>query len=203
MNPVSLLPHLVFLLLTLCSVSRMDMKFWHSTVITASLSMFLWYIFLSCTVTWEQYDLDVDFIWNVMAHTQKPDLVFWRNGRVHWNRQGRQFSRLLAAEMCASALVMLDIPCSEVVWRVLATHSIRQFPLHFASHASPCAIMFQLDSTMFRARLILDIHSLCYKNYKAVVMNTQGSVRPDWLTLGSNSYGPDAPRPYKRALCAP
>ena len=30
--------------------------------------------------------------------------------------------------------------------RVLATHSIRQFPLHFPSHASPCAIMFQLDS---------------------------------------------------------
>jgi hypothetical protein len=31
--------------------------------------------------------------------------------------------------------------------RVLATHSIRQFPLHFPSCASPCAITFQLDST--------------------------------------------------------
>jgi hypothetical protein len=31
--------------------------------------------------------------------------------------------------------------------RVLATHSIRQFPLHFPSRASPCAITFQLDST--------------------------------------------------------
>ena len=30
--------------------------------------------------------------------------------------------------------------------RALATHSIRQFPLHFPSRASPCAIMFQLDS---------------------------------------------------------
>jgi len=27
--------------------------------------------------------------------------------------------------------------------RVLATHSIRQFPLHFPSRASPCAITFQ------------------------------------------------------------
>ena len=27
----------------------------------------------------------------------------------------RQFSRLLAAEVCASAVVMLDTPCSEVV----------------------------------------------------------------------------------------
>jgi len=32
---------------------------------------------------------------NVMAHAQKPDLVFRRNGRVHLNRRRRQFSRLL------------------------------------------------------------------------------------------------------------
>jgi hypothetical protein len=81
-----------------------------------------------------------------MAHAQKPDFVFRRNGRVHLNGQGRQFSRLLAAEVCVSAVVMLDTPCSEVVWRVLATHSIRQFPLHFPSCASPCATTFQLDS---------------------------------------------------------
>jgi hypothetical protein len=30
---------------------------------------------------------------------------------------------------------------------VLATHSIRQFPLHFPSLSSPCAITFQLKST--------------------------------------------------------
>ena len=89
----------------------------------------------------------VDCVWNVMAHVQKPDFVFRRNGRVHLNRRGRQFSRLLAAEVWASVVVMLDTPCSEVVWRVLATHSIRQFPLQFPSRASPCAITFQLDST--------------------------------------------------------
>ena len=43
-------------------------------------------------------------------------------------------------------VVMLDTPCFEVVWRVLATNSIRQFPLHFPSRASPCAITFQLES---------------------------------------------------------
>jgi hypothetical protein len=69
--------------------------------------------------------------WNVMAHVQKPDFVFRRNGRVHLNRRGLQFSRLPAAEVCASAVVMLDTPCSEVVWRVLPAHSIRQFPLQF------------------------------------------------------------------------
>jgi len=40
------------------------------------------------------------------------------------------------------------IPCSEVVWRVLATHCIRQFSLHFFSRVSPCAIIFQLDFTI-------------------------------------------------------
>jgi len=84
-----------------------------------------------------------------MAHAQKPDFVFFvRNGQVHLNRcGGRQFSRLPAADLCASAVVMLDTPCSEVVWRVLATHCFRQFPLHFPSCASPCAITFQLEST--------------------------------------------------------
>jgi hypothetical protein len=54
-------------------------------------------------------------VWNVMAHAQKQDFVFRRNGRDHLNRQGRQFSRLLAAEVCASTVVMLDTPSSEVV----------------------------------------------------------------------------------------
>jgi hypothetical protein len=51
-----------------------------------------------------------------MAYTQKPDFVFRQNGRVHLNRRGCQFSWLLAVEVCASVVVMLDAPCSEVVW---------------------------------------------------------------------------------------
>jgi len=89
----------------------------------------------------------LDCVWNVMAHAQKPDFVFRRNERVHLNRRGHQFSRLLAGEVCASAVVMLGTPCFEVVCRVLATHSIRHFLLHFPSLASPCATTFQLDST--------------------------------------------------------
>ena len=85
--------------------------------------------------------------WNVMAHAQKPDFVFRRNGRVHSNLRERQFSRLLATEVCASAVLMLDTPRSEVVWWVLATHSIRQFPLHFPSRASPCATTFRTQYT--------------------------------------------------------
>ena len=97
-----------------------------------------------------------------MAHAQKPDFVFRRNGRVYLNWRGRQFSRLLAAEVCASAVIMLDTPCSEVVWRVVATHSIRRFPLHFPSRASPCAITFQLESTfLWFSRKPLGLQETC------------------------------------------
>ena len=41
-----------------------------------------------------------------MAHAQKPDFVFRRNRRVHLNWRGRQLSRLLAAEVCASASII-------------------------------------------------------------------------------------------------
>jgi hypothetical protein len=85
--------------------------------------------------------------WTVMAHVQKTEFFFRRNGRVHLNRRGRHFSWLLSAEVCASAVVMLHKPCSEVVRRVLATNSVRQFPLYIPSRASPCVITFQLDST--------------------------------------------------------
>jgi len=50
-----------------------------------------------------------------MAHAQKQDFVFRRNGPVHFIRRGLQFSRLLTAEVCASAVVMMATPCSEVV----------------------------------------------------------------------------------------
>jgi len=84
-----------------------------------------------------------------MAQAQRPYFVFRRNGRVHLNWRGRQFSQQLVAEVCALA----DTPCSEVVWRVLATHSFRQYPLQFPSRASPCAITFQLESKAWKGLL--------------------------------------------------
>ena len=91
-----------------------------------------------------------------MAHAQKPDLVFQRNGRVHLNRRGCQFSRLLAVEECGSA----DSNCIDRVptysARLLATHSIRIFPLHFPSRASRCAIRFR---TRFTTITTADAHT--------------------------------------------
>ena len=80
--------------------------------------------------------LSVKWKRNVMAHAQKPDSVFQRNGRVHLYRRGCQFSRVLAFFECESS------------WRLLATHSIRLFPLHFSSRASPCATRFRFHSTL-------------------------------------------------------
>jgi hypothetical protein len=110
----------------------------------------------------------VDCIWNVMVHEQKQNFIFRRNERVHLNRRGPQFSRLLAAEVCVSAIVMLDTSYSEVVWRVLSTHSIRQFPLHFLSYTSTCAITFQLNSNTARSGTHRTCWGLCYKGTKTV-----------------------------------
>jgi hypothetical protein len=68
---------------------------------------------------------------------------------------GGQFSRLLAGKLYTSACRVCTARaslCSAVMWRLLVTHSILLFPLHFSSHASPCAITFQLDSTWWIER---------------------------------------------------
>ena len=72
----------------------------------------------------------VQHVWNVMAHARKPDLVLQRHGRVHLNRPGDVSSvDYCAAEVCASAVVMLDKPCSDVACKATG------FPIH--SHVSP------------------------------------------------------------------
>ena len=89
----------------------------------------------------------VEHVIKVIAHAQKPDLVFQRNGRVYLNRRRSQFRRLLAVEECGSAgRSWIDhVPRHSA--RVVATLSNRLFPLHFPSHASPCAITFPTGST--------------------------------------------------------
>ena len=49
-----------------------------------------------------------------MAHAQKPDSVFQRNGRVHLYRRGCQFSRVLAFLECGSG----ENDCSNTGWTV-------------------------------------------------------------------------------------
>jgi len=63
---------------------------------------------------------------------------------------GASFCRLLAAEVCASAVVMLDTPCSEVV----ATHSISVSP----SRPFPCVTVCHHVSTGLYRDAIAPVH---------------------------------------------
>ena len=54
---------------------------------------------------------------------------------------------LLASLYVLLLVVMLDRHVPTYSARLLATHSIRLFPLHFPSSAQPCAIRFQLSAT--------------------------------------------------------
>jgi len=134
----------------------------------------------------------------VMAHAQKPDFVFRRNGRVHLNRRGRQFSRLLAVEVCVSAVIMLDTPYSEVVWRVLATHSIRQFPLNSppGRHRVPSHFDWSLQNCNYsrNACLAAPYASECIKDFnkfKPFPSGQQLEFKPQlhwWVELSILSF---------------
>jgi len=87
-----------------------------------------------------------------MAHAQKPDFVFRRNERVHLNQWGRQFSRLLAVEVCTSAVIVgsnagYTMFQGDEKGTGYPLHS--PVSLHFPSRSSLCAITFQLESTTF------------------------------------------------------
>ena len=143
-------------------------------------------------VTFMSKGKQLEASWNVMAHARKPDFVFRRNGRVYLNRRGRQFSRLLAAEACVSAVVMLDTPCSEVVWRVLATHSFHQFPLHLPSRASPCAITFQPESIR-RIGGSWGLHLYNVSQFKTVIPGASPhkiTSKGVWILLCLSHYKP-------------
>jgi len=102
----------------------------------------------------------VDCVWNVTAHAQKPDFIFRRNGRVHLNGWGRQFSWLLAGELCTLVCRVCTARaslCSAVMWRLLVTHAILLLPLHFSTRAPPCTITFQLDYTTSWTKVFLRV----------------------------------------------
>ena len=61
-------------------------------------------------------------------HTRRNQISSFPNGRVYLNRWGRQFSRLLEAEVCASAWVMLDRPRSQVAWEYWLPTPFASFP---------------------------------------------------------------------------
>jgi len=71
------------------------------------------------------------------------DFVFRRNGRIHLNRRGASVQSTAGNRGVRISVCNAGYTTFRDSVRVLATHSVRQFPLHFPSHASPCAIRFQ------------------------------------------------------------
>ena len=84
--------------------------------------------------------------------------------------------------------------------KVLASHSIRQFPLHFPSRASPCAITFQLDSTIEHIRTAhistLELHIICgsctCRNTAHVCFMEPGAVKIKSIIRGHRQAGRQA-----------
>ena len=113
-----------------------------------------------------------------MAHAQKPDLVIQRNGPVHLNRRVCQFSRLLAAEVCASAVVMvvmLDTPCSEVECKTTG------YPLH--SHVSPSLPLSCVTVCHHVSTELYQAYFLGRKGGRCVGLTTLPPSRADCLEI--------------------
>jgi len=100
---------------------------------------------------------DVGCVWNVMAHAQKPDFVFRRNGRVRLNRPG-------ASVLSTTGSLGVRIRGGNA-WYTMFRGSVKStgYPLH--SPASPslplsCVTLCHYISTeQYRGLLISDVYT--------------------------------------------
>ena len=118
-------------------------------------------------------------------HTRRNQISFFpRNGRVHLNRWGRQFSRLLAAEVCASAWVMLDTPRSEVAWEYWLPTPFASFPFtsppvrHRVPPGSERAVISPVNKMVFISQTHLLLLYLMYYSGKMFRLAVESSSGP-------------------------
>ena len=136
-----------------------------------------------------------------MAHAQKPDFVFPRNGRVHLNRWGTSVQSTAGSRGVRVSLSNAGYTTFGGGVRVLATHSIRQFPLHFPSRSSPCATRFRTSSTT-----PTPLQPLCKKGW---VVSTTPRLLPHWkypsgwMGLGVVMDEHGKPRPHWKSIPRP
>jgi len=84
-----------------------------------------------------------------MAHAQKPDFVFPPERTSPFKSVGASLQSTAGSRGVRISFSNAEYTMFGGGVRVLATHSIRQFPLHFPSRASPCATRFRTSSTFF------------------------------------------------------
>ena len=115
-----------------------------------------------------------------MAHAQKPDFVFRvKRTSPFKSAGGRQFSRLLAAELCAisGSNAGYTMFRGSVKGTGYPFHSPVS-PLHFPCSASPRAITFPLDSTkQFSTTRKIPVSGSFLKR------KLQLRGKPDWLNV--------------------
>ena len=107
--------------------------------------------------------VQVDCVWNVMAHAQKPDFVFRRNGRVHLNRRG-------ASVQSTTDSRGVRISGSNAGYTMFrGTVKSTGYPLHSPASPSlplPCVTvchhvstgLYSLDRTLCRPQSSMDWH---------------------------------------------
>ena len=126
------------------------------------------------------WSTEVEASWNVMAHAQKPDFVFRRNGRVHLNRRG-------ASVQSTTGSRGVRISGNNAGYTMFRG-SVKStgYPLHspvspsLPSRASPGAITFQLDSTY----AIMPV-ALCKILLFTSLLNQKGDVEHSRYFLSS------------------
>jgi hypothetical protein len=112
----------------------------------------------------------VDCVSKVMAHAQKPDFVFRRNGRVHLNRRGASVQSTTGSRgvRISGSNAGYTVFRGSVKSTGYPLHSPVS-PLHFPSRASPCAITFQLD---------------CITHSGCIAAGTQHAMRMHLIAIG-------------------
>jgi len=110
-----------------------------------------------------------------MAHAQKPDLVFQRNGRVHLNRRGCQFSSTTGSRGVRISGQRLYRPCSDVQCKVAG------YPLH--SHLSPSlplpcvTVCHQVPNALYQQQLLMRTPRLPVVDWTNAPADLNGLVR--------------------------
>ena len=88
-----------------------------------------------------------------MAHAQRPNFLFRRTRTSPFKSAGASVQSTDGSRGVRIRFSNAGFTTFRGSVRVLAIHSIRQFPLHFPSRASPCAVRFQTHSTTLQSKI--------------------------------------------------
>jgi hypothetical protein len=127
-----------------------------------------------------------------MAHEQKPDFVFRRNGRVHLNRRGRHFIRLLAAYMCSSPLIGSNAGCTMLRGSEKGTG----YPLHSPVSLSlplPCVTLYHHHvpcplPVLFHVLIPHSYSAILHKNYVSELHETVWEIAERVSVTAGRTY---------------